>query len=130
MCNTFVSFTCCTWFTSKFITSLTASMCYTFMSFTYCTCLASKFIASLTASMCYTFISFTLCTCLASKLSLYMTTSYINSRDINHIVIYICSLHRLPPPCATHLSVLPCALAWHPISLHRLRDVILINYII
>ena len=23
--------------------------------------------------------------------SLYMTTSYINSRDINHVVIYICS---------------------------------------
>jgi len=24
--------------------------------------------------------------------SLYMTLSYINSRDINHVVIYICSL--------------------------------------
>ena len=26
--------------------------------------------------------------------SLYMTTSYINSRDINHDVIYICSVFR------------------------------------
>ncbi len=68
-----------------------------------------------------------------------MTKSYINSRDINHVVIYICSSsentrlkqvaqypsyfdhpplesiqsiqfgHRFLPPCAIHLSVLPIA---------------------
>jgi hypothetical protein len=30
------------------------------------------------------------------------------------------SIHRLPPPCATHLSVLPAAPAWQPGSIHRL----------
>ena len=40
-----------------------------------------------------------------------MTTSYINSRDINHYVIYISSIHLAPPPCDIHLFVLPIALA-------------------
>ena len=74
-----------------------------------------------------------------ASFSLYMTKSYINSRDINHYVIYICSSsgkirlkqvaqypsyfehptlesiqsiqfgHRFPPPCAIHLSVFPIA---------------------
>ena len=75
-----------------------------------------------------------------TSFSLYMTTSYINSRDINHVVIYICSSfgkiclkhvaqypsyftephlesiqsiqlgHLGPPPCAMHLSDLSLAL--------------------
>ena len=84
-----------------------------------------------------------------ASFSLYMTKSYINSRDINHFVIYICSSsgkirlkqvaqypsyfkhphlesgqslqfgHRFPPPCVIHLSDLPCALALQSDSLQR-----------
>jgi hypothetical protein len=48
-----------------------------------------------------------------------MTTSYINSRDINHYVIYICSVHLAPPPCFLHLWVLPIAIDLQSGSIHR-----------
>jgi hypothetical protein len=40
------------------------------------------------------------------------------------------SIHLAPPPCATHLSVLPMALDWQPGSMHRciLRGFITTEY--